>query len=236
MIQAFHSAVARKKVAGGGNGFLTGLLNWWNLNETSGNAVASAGGVDLTDLNTVTYTAGGAPDGGNARLFTAANQEAFSGSGLLGSGTNITLAIWFKSAAPTVGRYILGHDAPNGFTHIRNLVTSGYLNVQFDAAVSRQYASNIGTGWHSLVATSTGPGGSDTAYIDGTLITDTATDRGWEPGTATYYLGAAHTGATATRWDGNLTSHGIWSRVFTSDDATAWHNSGVNLRYADLTS
>jgi len=218
-----------------GNGLLNGLLHWWDLDETSGDAIAQAGGVDLTDGNTVTYTAGGAPDGGNSRFWTYANNEKFSASGLLGSGTAITMAIWFKATNVTNGKSIWGHNAPNGFTRLRHTATNGWLYVEFDGLGSRAYQSSIGTGWNSLVATSTGPGGTDTAYLNGTAFTGGAVNQGWEPGTATYYLGSNQLGQNGSCWGGDLVSHGIWDRVFNTDDVAAFHNSGVNLRHADLT-
>lgn len=48
----------------------------WPLNESSGNALADVGGLDLTDNNTVTSGTGDVFD--RARQFTAANSEYFS--------------------------------------------------------------------------------------------------------------------------------------------------------------
>lgn len=230
----------RRHHGASGNGFLTGLLHWWDLDETSGNAIASAGGVDLTDTNTVTYTAGGAPDGGNSRLFTSASNERFaSASTILSSGTTITFALWFKSSTGAGTRHICGHPAANGYTQIGVFGAAGseYAQINFDATLSRRSPTNlIGTTWHSFIATSTGPAGTDTGYLDGTAITSSAANQGWEPGAATYYLGANYLNATGSTWAGEMASHGIWDRVFTAAEAVTWHNAGVNLRYADLTS
>lgn len=225
----------RRRHHGARNGFLTGLLEFWDLDETSGDAISATGGTDLTDTNTVTYTAGGAPDGGNARQFTGANNEMFSASGLLGSGTALTLALWFKADSLSVGRFLIGHDAPNGATTLRNIATTGLLYIRFDGLDSRIFNSSIGTGWRSCVVTSTGPGGTDRIYVDGTEGGTGAGTAGWEPGTATYYLGGNQLGQTGSRWDGAIASHGIWDRVFTAAEALTWHNSGINLRHADLT-
>lgn len=226
----------RRHHGASGNGFLTSLVDFWNLDETSGDAISATGGTNLTDSNTVTYSAGGAPDGGNARQFTGASNEKFSASGLLGSGTNITLAIWFKADTISSARFIWGHNAPNGMTTLRNIATTGILYVVFDGSTSRIYNSSIGTGWHSIVVTSTGPAGTDKAYLDGAEFTSSAVNQGWEPGTATYYLGANQIGQNGSTWDGAMASHGIWSKVFDATDVSNWHNGGVNLRYADLTS
>jgi hypothetical protein len=234
MIQAFHSAVARKRVAGGGNGLLTGLLHWWDLDETSGDAIAQAGGVDLTDTNTVTYTAGGAPDGGNCRLFTRANSERFSASAgsIMNSGTDLSIAIWTNVTNDANNKNFIGHNAPNGYTAIF-FGTTEALTFAVDGFSSTGTAAGQ-TGWHLWVFTSVAYTGSDKIHKDGSAQIGATGTRGWEPGSATFYLGANQTGANY--YDGELVSLGIWDRILSADDMDALYNSGVNLRYADLTS
>lgn len=220
--------------AGGGSTLLTGLLHWWDLDESSGDAIDATGNQDLTDTNTVGSSSGTAPDGGDARLFTyaAVNGDQFltTAGNVWNSGSAVTFAVWFKldSATPSGSYMILGHDAPNGYTEIL-VNTAGNLAWYVDGGFAGTFSVGS-TNWQCLVMTSTGPGGSDEIFIDN-VSKDTAS-LGWEPGSATFYLGARRNGNP--NFGGQMCSAATWSRVLTSDERAEFYNSGTNLRYADL--
>ena len=92
-----------------GSSLLTGLVSWWNLDETSGTRADSVGSNHLTDVNTVGYAAGKI---GNAASFVAANNETLSTETALFE-DDFTLSMWVKT--PLTGTiYILeGADPPN---------------------------------------------------------------------------------------------------------------------------
>lgn len=219
---------------GGGSTLLTGLSHWWDLNEASGNAIDATGNQNLTEENTVPTGSGTAPDGGDTRDFTyaASNGDRFTASAgnVWNSGSAVTFACWFKldSTTPSGSSYILGHDAPNGYSEIF-INAAGNMAWYLDGGFCGSF-SVASTLWQCLVMTSTGPGGSDEIFIDN-VSKDTASN-GWEPGSAAFYLGARRN--ANPNFEGEMCSAAIWDRVLTADERAEFYNSGTNLRYADL--
>lgn len=231
--QPFHATIARKNAGGGaGTGLLDSLLEWWDLDETSGDALSANGGTDLADNNTVGYSAGAAPDGGNARLFTSANSEYFSASAgaIWNSGTATTIAFWASVTADATNKAVFGHNAPNGYSQFL-FTTAEYPYTYFDGALST-FQISAASGWDSWVITSAGATvGPDITYKNGVQVGSSG-NKGWEPGSAAFYLGQGYLGGNY--YNGLLTSVGIWSKVLDASEIAAFHNSGTNLRYAEL--
>ena len=77
----------------------TDLVDWWPLDEASGNAIGLHAGLDLTDNNTVTAGTGG-PGSSNYRVFTRANSESFSRASeaafQFGTG-DFSVGCWFRT-------------------------------------------------------------------------------------------------------------------------------------------
>lgn len=214
---------------GGGSTLNDGLLHWWDLNEASGNAIAQAGGVDLVDVNTVTSTSSGVPDGGVARTFTRANSEYFktAAGNVWASGTTMTFAVWIKPISGGDNKSIFYHDAPNGYSHFYLFGTEWPILI-YDATQVGFSAVTVNA-WTCFLITTTGPGGSDACYRNGTSIFTGS--QGWEPGSAEWQLGY---GGSGNAFGGDMASCAIWDRVLTADEITEFYNSGVNLRYADI--
>lgn len=222
------------RFAASGNGLLTGLVNWWDGSETSGDLIASAGS-NLTATGSPSYVTD-APDSGNARSFSGSGQY-FSGSGVLTSANHpsgVTIALWARSALDGTNDYIFGHAAPNGTSSLY-LTAGGLPYVIFDGVASANNSTSVPAGWVSYIATSTGSNGTDELYINGVAVDSGAKTRGFEAGTATFFLGTFGAANSGTRWKGDMCSVGVWDYPFTGSQAVAFHNSGVNLRHADLT-
>lgn len=222
----------RTPAGGGGSTLLTGLLHWWDLNESSGDAIDATGTQDLTEGGTIGVATGGAPDGGNARDFPGSVGAHFSASAgsIWNSGTTMSFSFWFRRDNVTGNLAAYGHNAPNGANYHLWVGANDVNTFYFDAVASMTGHVLNKEQWYHIVVTSTGPGGSDELFIDGTSAnTGTA---GWEPGSATFYLGAYFNGGLT--FNGRMCSAAIWNRVISSTEVTELYNSGTNLRYADL--
>lgn len=231
-----HLPHRRRHHGATGNGLLSGLLHWWDGSETSGNMVASVGS-NLTAVGSPAYVSD-APDGGNAREFTGSGGPYFTGSGIFTAADHpagMTLAIWARAAFDGTVDYLISHPAPNGATTFY-FSSGNAATFILDGGIT---ASNAGSaGWVSYVFTSTvsdGSAGADEMWVNGVAATTGVKTRGFEAGTATFYLGVFSGLQSASRWGGDVCSMGVWDYPFSAADVAAFHNSGVNLRYSDLT-
>ena len=220
---------------GGGSTLLNGLLHWWDLDEASGDAIDATGNQDLTDTNTVGSSSGTAPDGGDARSFTAANSEYFTtaaGNILNNSETAVTFALWGNVNNTSLNKTAFTHNAPNGYSALQ-MTTSEYAYMYFDAGLTRYKIANQAGAWHSFICTSAGaPSGPDYLYIDNVEAGAGTNTKGFESGSGLFRIGVNQYGTN--EWDGEMCSFAIWDRVLTAAERAEFHNSGTNLRYADL--
>lgn len=95
-------ALRLRRIAGLGGGFgapsplLTGLIHHWKLDETSGNRVATVGGLDMAVYNTVGYDVGIL---GNCATFAGASNALRNVGGRISLAvTGATVAGWIKLA------------------------------------------------------------------------------------------------------------------------------------------
>ena len=82
---------------------LTGLVSYWKLDETSGNAADSVGSNTLTNTNVVTYLTGKINNGAN---FVSATSQKLTRTNILSGNNDITFAFWIKTSTASVS--ILG--------------------------------------------------------------------------------------------------------------------------------
>lgn len=151
--------------------FITGLVSYWKLDETSGTRSDSYGSNHLTDNNTVTSGTG---KSGNCAHFTAANVEHLSiadNASLSVGGSDFSISMWFKPTtnvnAPIVSKYPPS-GAQREFTF--RIITSVYnLIIGQDSSTTDSVNGNTGPSdgvWNHLVITWNNATTTGTIYID----------------------------------------------------------------------
>jgi len=231
----------------------TGLVSYWELEESSGeNRIDAHGTNDLTDSTTVASATGKV---GNGADFEASNSEYLfrADNPSLSITTSYSTSFWIKyETTPGSGRYsyIAKADGGNGQT-------------------SYEVWTNWSTGKLMLFQSDDGSGGTNTE--DGVT---------WSPSTATwyhvvttyntatttakFYINGSQQGSDVTSFDqasiydgnkdfnlgctfvteaarGNFTDGimdqvGLWGKVLTSSEITELYNSGNGLVYENIVS
>ena len=214
-----------------GSTLLTGLVSWWDLDEESGVRADSviATGNDLTDINTVGYTAGKI---GNAASFVSANAEHLylaSSPIAVSSGDTYTFAGWVKPAA---GKYC-GIIRVDFYAILQagavgtSLFVTGY---SYDGAAAKSVSAYTGIphgNWIFLVSEITQPGTVKLWYNGDNLIGESAS--------LASFLAPNHMHINekdnGQKGDGEVDLVGIWNRVLTADERTELYNLGAGKDY-----
>ena len=211
--------------AAAGNGFLNNLLHFWDLGA---DVNADAGGRHFTDTGTTATSSGTAPDGGDTRLFTSGDLLTSPSPGVFDTGTSKTIAGWFYATTTGV-TYIFYQNAGGNYHFIRPNAGSSIRWALSGGVCSTPSVSYLNV-WKSFAVAS--DASTSEYFINGVSVATNSAPRVWTPNTADFFLGGAGSGLFV----GEMCSFGIWDEKWTSTQASAWHNSGSNLRYADLTS
>jgi hypothetical protein len=213
----------------GATGLNRGLVAYWRLDESSGNASDSFSTNTLTNSN-VTYSA---QKIGNGAVFNGSSAKLVAGSAVLPLGAK-SISFWFQSSATATNMTVLG----NGNWDIAENGSSAYIG-SGDSKITFQLKNTSAV---NVIATSisvcdnvlrlityTWDGTTSTnslkVYINGSLDTQataTATEVNSPGGNLTI-------GATRTRdlyWlNGKIDELGVWNRALTSDEVTELYNS-----------
>lgn len=216
---------------------LTGLVSYWNLNETSGDAADSFSTNTLTANNAPGATAGKL---GNARTFNGSNQSFSRNSNAslqVGAGS-FTLTAWVQ-LANRADRAIAGKWQPTGndreyllrFGNAANRY--GFLISNNGIASSEAIANNFGVPplntWTLVIAWHDATAQTLNIRVDNGATNSISYTAGGRSGNAEFRLGALANAAQF--WNGNIDDVGLWNRVLTSDEqATIW-NSGNGITY-----
>jgi len=222
----------------------TGLVSWWDMEETSGIRVdaVTASGNDLTEFNGVGSIAG--KTGTNAADFPNSNDqlgitEADSSDFELGTDISFSTFGWVYFYTLTgnhiqIGRsggttgWVLWYEfGTDRFQFVSNQHTGGFstlnANTFGEAALDTWYWVGI---WFDADADEVGiivNTQSDTATFTGSFTTDS------NP----FVMGGRNGGASLTL-DGRLDAWGFWNRSITSDERALLYNSGNGLQFSDL--
>ena len=206
------------------NKLLIGLQHYWDLGA---DVLDSAGSADLTDSGT-TESTGTAPDGGSARLFASDNLQVAAGS-VLSSGTDATIAFWAKVTQASPNKNMFDFTLSGGLYHYAQARSgSAYLRWAVGGVICGTPAVALLNNWVCVIIRSEDGVGSEMFANAVSKGTNAAIIHF---GSAIFYIGGS-----AGVMVGQMASFGIWDHAFTSAEVTAFYNSGINLRYADLTS
>ncbi len=218
----------------------SGLISYWKLDESSGNAVDSVGSNTLTNNNSVTY--GAALINNGANFGTSNTNKSLSKGSIITPLTSVSIQCWVKvntliPSGTTYGLFeqeddtnavIMGvlYDENSGSPRIRadyhkNNVSDNYV----------YYTTTMTTSvWHHIVITY--DGSTFTLYFDGVSRGTPLTISGGGSGSVS---GNEFTIGEMPRF-GSFASmisdeSGIWNRALTSGEVTTLYNGGAGLAY-----
>jgi hypothetical protein len=238
-------------VISGGINLMDGLVSYWDLDETSGTRYDSHGSNDMTDINTVRYTASGKQ--GNATEFLYGDSDHLYQASPTGiDATSLTWAFWFKQRnldATTNTQLAAGLVTGPAYSHYAYVFKSNHATNPsklalrlFGTSVSAAYTSAAvvdTTVWNFCVMRWDADANEAKFWHyedDGSLAaTETVdiTGHGGIKDVDTLYFGNILTGG-GNNADGWMDCVGFWNRALSEDEITWLYNNGSGRQYSDL--
>ncbi|NTW31741.1 MAG: LamG domain-containing protein, partial [Bacteroidetes bacterium] len=226
----------------------TGLVSYWKLDESSGDAADSKGSNTLANIG-VTYSAGKINNSATLVAATVSYFKKVSPIGVNLAASDFSMQFWVKfTSLPVDDSQIIfaWHDAsrwttngddgyyialqkPNGDSnYYLRMVLYNYPNGDH-----KEFAWIPSTSvWYHLVCTFNNTTKKHNWYINGTQQTEQ---------TGTYGIGGNNVntndlkiggaGSTSSNVNGIIDEVGIWSRTLTAAEVTCLYNSGNGLAY-----
>ena len=207
---------------------LTGIIAYYKLDESSGNATDSVWGFTGTN-NSVTYAAGKI---NNWAVFNGSSSY-LSGSGINIASSDFTFSAWFKVAAGTNPMEIItigdttGNTRKDFYMRVRkDNNTIGFWMYWDDYEVANTVTN--GTYYHLLCTFNNTTKGWQ-IFLNNTSIW-TKTFWGAFTGGTNFNIGkAVWSAANYMNW--TIDELGIWNRVLNSTERASLYNSGSWLQY-----
>jgi hypothetical protein len=230
--------------------FNTGLLEHWELEETSGNRTGSKNSTSLTDVSTVGYAAGILASS-NAADFERGNGEYLTNATAVGSGINddLSFSLWIKpESLPGSGdiHQLISYQIVSGsesyFFDLILINQSGTQKVRFycEAATNLEeyYNHSMSAGNWYHIGLSFIKGGAYNITINGSSVkTGTApAKKTSSPFTGGSYLEIGEVNYHGTRygryWDGLIDEFSFWNTALSTANFSTIYNSGTGIPYA----
>jgi Concanavalin A-like lectin/glucanases superfamily len=218
--------------SGGSSTLLTGLMAFWKLDESSGNAAdASGNGITGTSSN-ISYGAGKL---NNCYTFNGTSSKVALGN-VCAPTTGLTLSGWIKTTNVTTnspilnciiddtnfeGYYLVGYnDGGMGFFMGNN--TGSYADLSY-----HPFSINDGS-WHHIVGTWNGSNAY--MYVDGnkSSVNSFASPIVYN---ASNSLNIGYDAKNSGWTNGSIDEVGIWSRALTDAEVATLYNSGSAKAY-----
>lgn len=220
-----------------GSSLLSGIVSYWKLDESSGNAIDSADGNDGTPTS-ITYSVSGKIN----TAYQFAGNPVGAGSNLdMGNPSNLQLttsgsiSAWVYQTDNSFDQQIVCKGNPGGDVngYIFVLLSGGAFNFELADASSHQinYGGAISlNNWHHLVATWDA---NVSLYVDGTIVSGYPVARTVTPISNVYNFMIGERPDTGERngFTGKIDEVGVWNRELTSTEVTSLYNSNTGLSY-----
>lgn len=218
----------------------TGLVSYWKLDESSGNAVDSVGINTLTNNNGVTYSAGKINNGAN---FASASSQFLSITDASQSGLDITgdmsFACWLKCS--NTNQFVSKSLSTGNQNSWQARVTpTSSFEVFTSADGSTVKTATFSTAvftintWHHVVITYTASAHSIEMFVDGSSIGTVNNSANVASSlfdsSSDFRLGLGNPGG-GEYLNGSMDEVGIWNKVLTSTEVTTLYNSGNGVQY-----
>lgn len=221
----------------------SGLVSYWKMDESSGNAADSVASNTLTNNNSCVYAAGKI---NNAVSFISASTQTLSITDAsqvgLGISGNFAVSFWFKAtSAIGSGSYwvILSKFKGTGNQRAYRIAyqfTGASKEIQLGTStnggdtpnlVQTTITQDLGTTWHHVVLS--GSSGTFTTYIDGSSIGTMANNSSiFSTSNAAFRIGGDDDGNLG---DFSIDEVGFWNRSLTSGEVTQLYNGGSGVQY-----
>jgi len=225
---------------------VVGLVAYYRMDEESGVRTDTVNGKNLTDNNTVGYTAGVSSGVSNAASFVRSNLEYLSLAnsslnGLSPGDADWSVAFWFKldsstfsnnqnlcgvwKTSPTNNREYMvfwkaGHTRILFYTSSDGIVSSSYLTSSTNSFVADT--------WYHLVICHDASNDQRLMYVDGALDNSDSYSDGVFQGDGELDIG--RTESSTNYLGGGIDEWGLWSRVLPADEVSDLYNSGDGTR------
>lgn len=214
------------------------LIAYYSLDDATD---AHTNSYDLTNNNTVTFTAGKV---GNAATFSAASSQYLShadNADFSMGDVDFTVAAWIKTSATGTVAGMVGKftTATNDREYILRrrfgeprFVVSSAGNVE---SASADRGSDISTGtWYFVVGVHDAANDEIILYVDNETPVTTAYSSGVFDGVAAFTIGARAT--PSNYFDGQIDEVAVWKRALSPSEIAELYNSGSGRDYAYVTS
>jgi hypothetical protein len=229
---------------------LSVLVEWWALNEASGNALGSRAGKDLTETSGTIAQAAGPGGVGNSRDFEAGDTEHFTRADAalnMNGNQDFTVAAFVNLESIPATNFGVVSKYNSGASQAGYLLYKSAVN-KFQFAVSPDGTGVAGNAkeaiWASIATTATWycvfgehDAGADTIRInvDSTAaapVVVTGYTGGVFASTADFQIGAFAAGAN--NHDGLIAKVALFNRVLTDAEKDWLRNAGVGRTYAEV--
>lgn len=218
----------------------TGLISYWELEETSGTRYDSHGSNDLVDGNTVGYTTSGKL--GNAADFASTSSEYFETPSDIGSTNAFSISLWVNPDRVNVNESLFHKcdttsSDTSGAEFRLLMLSAGTFQWSIGNGtlykINRTISHGMSAGtWYHIVMTWDG---TDATLYKNNSVLDSVTDaftrhQSSEP----LQIGRRERGAANDLYyDGQLDEIGFWDKELTSSEVSDLYASGSGLQYDD---
>lgn len=208
-----------------------GLVGYWKLDESSGNAADSSGvGTSLTDTNTVAFVGGKFANAGDFEATNSEYQFAADNATLSLTGS-LTLSAWIKPESVSSGTYniIAKWDGSNESYRLYQSTNTIVLEVESGNTVTSSTTLSASS-WYHVVGTYDSTTQTGRVYINGALdATSTSFPSSIGDDAGRFHIGAEDSSTTAANfYDGVIDDVRVYSRTFTASEISSLYTSGLS--------
>lgn len=210
---------------------LTGLVSYWKLDESSGNALDSVGSNHLSLTGGVTQGAAGKI--GTAYTFNGSTGRLNLASAVIGT-LPFTVSFWMKGTGAVSLERILSIKAANN-NNLYSIYSDAIGRPVAQHWDGSQAIATFGSvakngNWNHIVALFTSNSSRSITMNNAAFVTETTAQNALTV-TLTQIAYFNFNSLDQQYYNGSLDEIGIWNRILTADEITELYNSGSGKTY-----